>query len=67
MPNASEKLFDQIFDLKFTSKQLVKESKRCEAEENSQKKKAAQAMQKSEFCCKKGRGTNIPAHCWFLF
>lgn len=49
MFNSSNKLFDQIFELKFTSKQLVKESKRCEAEEKSQKVKAKQAIEKSEW------------------
>lgn len=48
MFNSNSKLFDQIFELKFTKKQLVQESKRCEATENSQKMKAKQAMEKSE-------------------
>lgn len=46
MFNTNSKLFDQIFELKFTAKMLVKESKRCETEERSQKTKAKQAMAK---------------------
>jgi len=48
MFNTSNKLFDQIFELKFTAKQLVKESKRCEAEEKANKTKAKKAMEKGE-------------------
>jgi charged multivesicular body protein 1 len=46
MFSTNNKIFDQIFELKFLSKQLVKESKRCESEESSQKLKAKQAMVK---------------------
>ena len=49
MFNTSNKLFDQIFELKFTAKQLIKESKRCESEEKAQKVKAKQAMVKGEW------------------
>ena len=48
MFSGNNKLFDQIFELKFTSKQLIKESKKCEAEEKSQKLKAKQAIEKGE-------------------
>jgi len=34
-----DKLLDQIFNLKFTSKQLVKSSSKCEKEEKSEKLK----------------------------
>ena len=35
----SNKLLDQIFNLKFTSKQLVRASKKCEQEEKEEKNK----------------------------
>ena len=34
-----DKLLDQIFNLKFTSKQLVKSSNKCEREEKAEKLK----------------------------
>jgi charged multivesicular body protein 1 len=34
-----EKLLDQIFNLKFTSKQLIKSSAKCEKEEKAEKLK----------------------------
>ena len=36
---AGNKLMDQIFDLKFTSKQLVRQAKKCEKEEKTEKLK----------------------------
>jgi charged multivesicular body protein 1 len=44
--SSSNKLLDQIFELKFTSKQLVKESRRCEAAERAEKGRAKSAMEK---------------------
>ena len=35
----SDKLLDQIFNLKFTSKQLVKQSQKCAKEEKSERLK----------------------------
>jgi hypothetical protein len=35
----NNKLLDQIFNLKFTSKQLVRASKKCETEEKEEKNK----------------------------
>ncbi|KAH7620531.1 putative ESCRT-related protein CHMP1A [Nannochloris sp. 'desiccata'] len=46
MFNSSNKLFDQIFELKFTSKQLNKQSQKCESEEKAEKGKAKKAMEK---------------------
>lgn len=46
MFNSSNKLFDQIFELKFTSKQLNKQSQKCESEEKAEKVKAKKAMEK---------------------
>jgi hypothetical protein len=48
MFNSSNKLFDQIFELKFTSKQLNKQSQKCESEEKSEKIKAKKAMEKGK-------------------
>lgn len=42
----SNKLFEQIFNLKFTSKQLVRQSKKCESEEKSEKLKIKKAIEK---------------------
>ena len=42
MPLGNDKLLDQIFNLKFTSKQLVKSSSKCEKEEKTEKLKVAQ-------------------------
>lgn len=39
MPLGNDKLLDQIFNLKFTSKQLVKSSSKCEKEEKTEKLK----------------------------
>ena len=43
---AGDKLMDQIFNLKFTSKQLVRQSKKCEKEEKSEKLKVKKAIEK---------------------
>jgi charged multivesicular body protein 1 len=48
MWNTNTKLLDQIFELKFASKQLVKESRKAESEEKAQKTKAKTAMEKGE-------------------
>jgi len=48
MFNSSNKLFDQIFELKFTSKQLNKQSQKCESEEKAEKSKAKKAMEKGK-------------------
>eukprot|EP00475_Leptophrys_vorax_P035052 TRINITY_DN57388_c0_g1_i1.p1 TRINITY_DN57388_c0_g1~~TRINITY_DN57388_c0_g1_i1.p1 ORF type:complete len:216 (-),score=36.34 TRINITY_DN57388_c0_g1_i1:424-1035(-) len=45
MGNA-EKLMDQIFQLKFTSKTLVRQAKKCEKEEKEQKLKVKKAIEK---------------------
>jgi hypothetical protein len=37
------KMMDQIFNLKFTSKQLVRTSRKCEKEEKEEKNKARAA------------------------
>lgn len=44
--SADNKLLDQIFNLKFTSKQLVRASKKCEGEEKSEKLKIKKAIEK---------------------
>lgn len=44
--SADNKLLDQIFNLKFTSKQLVRASKKCESEEKSEKLKIKKAIEK---------------------
>lgn len=41
-----EKLLDQIFQLKFTSKTLVRQSKKCEKEEKTEKLKVKKAIEK---------------------
>ncbi|GJP38027.1 hypothetical protein CLOM_g14276 [Closterium sp. NIES-68] len=41
-----EKLMDQIFQLKFTSKTLVRQAKKCEKEEKEQKLKVKRAIEK---------------------
>ncbi|CAI7826046.1 unnamed protein product [Closterium sp. NIES-53] len=41
-----EKLMDQIFQLKFTSKTLVRQAKKCEKEEKEQKLKVKKAIEK---------------------
>eukprot|EP00250_Pteridium_aquilinum_P002620 c12842_g2_i1 orf=1-222(-) len=40
------KLLDQIFQLKFTSKSLVRQAKKCEKEEKSEKVKVKKAIEK---------------------
>ena len=52
MPLGNDKLLDQIFNLKFTSKQLVKSSSKCEKEEKTEKLKVAQLhlLHKDSFC-----------------
>ncbi|KAK3272182.1 Charged multivesicular body protein 1b [Cymbomonas tetramitiformis] len=40
------KLLDQIFNLKFTAKQLVRQAKKCEKEEKSEKQKVKKAIEK---------------------
>ena len=49
--NAGNKLMDQIFDLKFTSKQLVRQAKKCEKEEKTEKLKVCccQALNAIQF------------------
>ncbi|KAL6774002.1 VPS46 [Auxenochlorella protothecoides x Auxenochlorella symbiontica] len=44
--SADNKLLDQIFNLKFTSKQLVRASRKCEAEEKAEKIKIKKAIEK---------------------
>ena len=39
-------LLDQIFNLKFTSKQLVRAAKKCEKEEKDEKAKIKKAIEK---------------------
>eukprot|EP00897_Mesotaenium_endlicherianum_P010464 jgi/Mesen1/9446/ME000626S08695 len=41
-----EKLLDQIFQLRFTSKSLVRQSKKCEKEEKAEKLKVKKAIEK---------------------
>lgn len=41
-----DKLLDQIFNLKFTSKQLVRQSRKAEKEEKSEKLKVKKAIEK---------------------
>lgn len=41
-----DKLLDQIFNLKFTSKQLVRQSRKSEKEEKSEKLKIKKAIEK---------------------
>ena len=48
MFNTNDRLLDQIFNLKFTSKQLVRASRKCEKEEKDEKLKIKKAMEKSE-------------------
>lgn len=45
--NSKDKLMDQIFNLKFTSKQMVRSSKKCESEYNAELNKVKVAIQKS--------------------
>lgn len=44
--SSDNKLLDQIFNLKFTSKQLVRASKKCEADEKAEKAKIKKAIEK---------------------
>ncbi|KAJ7216721.1 hypothetical protein O6H91_05G080500 [Diphasiastrum complanatum] len=46
MGGSKEKLLDQIFQLKFTSKGLVRQAKKCEKEEKSEKLKVKKAIEK---------------------
>lgn len=41
-----EKLLEQIFQLKFTSKTLVRQAKKCEKEEKEEKLKVKKAIEK---------------------
>mmetsp|Transcript_39660 Transcript_39660/g.126735 ORF Transcript_39660/g.126735 Transcript_39660/m.126735 type:complete len:100 (+) Transcript_39660:133-432(+) len=41
-----DKLMDQIFNLKFTSKQLVRQANKCEKEEKAEKNKVKKAIEK---------------------
>eukprot|EP00210_Caulerpa_lentillifera_P001255 g1211.t1 len=41
-----DKLLDQIFNLKFTSKQLVKQSKKCEKDEKTERNNVKKAIEK---------------------
>lgn len=43
-------LLDQIFNLKFTSKQLVRAAKKCEKEEKDEKLKIKKAVEKGGCC-----------------
>eukprot|EP01018_Ginkgo_biloba_P003306 Gb_30102 [translate_table: standard] len=43
---SQEKLLEQIFQLKFTSKSLVRQAKKCEQEEKSEKVKIKKAIEK---------------------
>jgi len=44
--NPAERMQKQLFDLRFTAKSLVRESKKCEKEVKGSKKKCKQAMEK---------------------
>jgi hypothetical protein len=46
------KLLDQIFNLKFTSKQLVRTSRKCEKEEKEEKNKARRARLRGRACAR---------------
>jgi charged multivesicular body protein 1 len=46
MFSTNDKLMDQIFNLKFTSKQLVRASRKCEKEEKDEKLKIKKAIEK---------------------
>ena len=48
MFNTNAKLLDQIFNLKFTSKQLNKMSQKSEKEEKAEKLKVKKAIEKGE-------------------
>ncbi|KAH7301716.1 hypothetical protein KP509_23G038900 [Ceratopteris richardii] len=43
---SQEKILNQIFELKFTSKGLVRQAKKCEQEEKAEKLKVKKAMEK---------------------
>lgn len=45
-PPSCLQLLDQIFNLKFTSKQLVRAAKKCEKEEKDEKLKIKKAIEK---------------------
>lgn len=42
----NDKMLDQIFNLKFTAKQLTRQAAKCEKEEKAEKAKAAKAIEK---------------------
>lgn len=42
-----DKLLDQIFNLKFTSKQLAKQARKCEKDEKTEKMKVKKAIEKN--------------------
>jgi charged multivesicular body protein 1 len=46
MGGSQEKLLNQIFQLKFTAKTLVRQAKKCESEEKSEKLKVNKAIEK---------------------
>ncbi|KAI7837035.1 hypothetical protein COHA_009112 [Chlorella ohadii] len=46
MFSTNDKLLDQIFNLKFTSKQLVRAARKCEKEEKDEKLKIKKAIEK---------------------
>jgi hypothetical protein len=46
MFSTNDKLLDQIFNLKFTAKQLARASRKCESEEKSEKLKIKKAIEK---------------------
>jgi len=45
----NDKLLDQIFQLKFTAKQLERQAKKCEKDEKSEKLKVKKAIEKKNF------------------
>ncbi|KAL8512803.1 hypothetical protein ACS0TY_019076 [Phlomoides rotata] len=46
MGNAEEKLMQQIMDMKFTSKSLQRQARKCEKKEKTEKLKAKKAIEK---------------------
>lgn len=44
--SSQEKLLNQVFQLKFTSKSLVRQARKCEAEEKNEKVKVKKAIEK---------------------
>lgn len=45
----NDRLLDQIFQLKFTAKQLERQAKKCEKDEKSEKLKVKKAIEKKNF------------------